>query len=57
MDLDSATKEEIQDLVVMNSQLHCRRSANPGYTMLDGDEVSYVELDRVSSGAELGEKV
>lgn len=36
--LSTETKERIDDWVVMNSQLHCRRVANPGNPLLDGKE-------------------
>jgi alpha-ketoglutarate-dependent 2,4-dichlorophenoxyacetate dioxygenase len=36
--LDPATKDKITDWVVLNSQLQCRRAANPGNPALDGKE-------------------
>lgn len=36
--LDPATKSKIADWVVLNSQLQCRRSANPGNPKLEGKE-------------------
>lgn len=38
-DLDEETKVEIENWVVCNSQLQCRRAANPGNPALAGDEV------------------
>lgn len=38
-DLLPETKERIGEYVVMNSQLQCRRSANPGNPKLAGPEV------------------
>lgn len=39
-DLDMETKDRIKDYVVMNSQLQCRKAANPGNPMFDLPEVS-----------------
>ena len=38
--LEEETKSEIEEWVVCNSQLQCRRAANPGNPALAGDEVS-----------------
>lgn len=43
-DLDQETKARIKDWVVCNSQLQCRRGANPGNPLLMTDEVSEREL-------------
>ena len=43
-ELDQGTKREIEDWIVCNSQLQCRRAANPGNPALAGDEVGSLAM-------------
>ena len=43
-ELDEGTKREIEDWIVCNSQLQCRRAANPGNPALAGDEVGSLAM-------------